>query len=105
MPTVTFIQPDGTEHVIVAETGESVMEAATRNGIDGIVAECGGGCVCGTCHVYLELCRLFDEPSELETDVLDGVPAERRENSRLACQLRLERSDMTVTVAIPDRQR
>jgi 2Fe-2S ferredoxin len=105
MPTVTFVQPDGTEHVIAATTGESVMEAATRHGIDGIIAECGGGCVCGTCHVYLERCSLFDEPSDLEADVLDGVPAARRENSRLACQLRLEKPDMAVTVAIPNRQR
>jgi 2Fe-2S ferredoxin len=81
------------------------MEAATRHGVDGIIAECGGGCVCGTCHVYLAPCAHFDEPSDLETDVLDGVPAERRANSRLACQLRLEQPDMAVTVFVPDRQR
>ena len=51
MPNVTFISPDGTETTLEARDGDSVMEIAVKNGVKGIVAECGGACSCATCHV------------------------------------------------------
>ena len=44
MPKVTYIQPDGAEITLDARDGDSVMETAVKNGVRGIVAECGGAC-------------------------------------------------------------
>ena len=54
MPNVTYIQPDGKEVTIEARDGDSVMETAVRNGVKGIIAECGGACACATCHCYVD---------------------------------------------------
>ena len=54
MTKVTFRQPDGVESTIEVPDGWSLMEAAMQNDIDGLLAECGGGCACATCHVYVE---------------------------------------------------
>ena len=69
MPHVTYISPDGTETTLEARVGDSVMETAVKNGVKGIVAECGGSCACATCHV--------------------GAAAERLPVSRLSCQLKM----------------
>ena len=54
MARITYILHDGTEHTVEAEPGMTVMEAAVKNGIPGIAAECGGACACATCHVYVD---------------------------------------------------
>ena len=43
MPTVTYIQPDGTAQDVDVPVGENVMRGALYNGMEGIVGECGGG--------------------------------------------------------------
>ena len=53
MPKVVFITLDGAQRVVDANVGESVMAAAVRNGIEGIIGECGGQAMCATCHVYV----------------------------------------------------
>ena len=54
MPNVTYISHQGETHTVNVPVGTSVMEGAVKNGIDGIVAECGGACMCATCHVYVD---------------------------------------------------
>ena len=54
MPAITYIEFDGTEYHVDVAVGNSVMEGALNNMIDGIVAECGGCCVCCTCHCMIE---------------------------------------------------
>ena len=54
MPKITFIEHSGAEHVVDADVGLSVMEAAVRNSVPGIDADCGGACACATCHVYVD---------------------------------------------------
>ena len=54
MPLVKYIEHDGTEHELHVEVGQSVMQAAVDNMVNGIVAECGGSCVCATCHCYVD---------------------------------------------------
>lgn len=88
MPRLTFVTLDGESHDIEAETGLSVMEAATRGGIEGILADCGGACACATCHIYVDPQWLDKLPpkSEVEADMLDCTD-DPRPNSRLACQI------------------
>ena len=54
MAKITYVEHDGTEHVVDVKTGLSVMEGAVKNNIPGIDADCGGACACATCHVYVD---------------------------------------------------
>jgi 2Fe-2S ferredoxin len=54
MPKIVFIEHNGTEHVVEAVVGRSVMQAAVENFVPGIVADCGGSCACGTCHGFVD---------------------------------------------------
>mgnify|MGYP006192605191 CR=1 FL=1 len=90
MANITFIEANGQSTTLNLADGWSLMQGATANGVDGIVGECGGSCACATCHCYVDEARLGDLPpaSASELDMLENVAAERRANSRLACQLK-----------------
>lgn len=89
--TIRFEKSSGEQIEVQARAGISVMEAAIMNNIGGIEAECGGACICATCHVYCD--RIDDgvlsEMTSEEDDMLDMVSGERRPTSRLSCQLRV----------------
>jgi len=106
MTTITFIHPDNRSEGVEAEDGASVMLAALTHGVDGIVAECGGNAVCATCHVYVDdaWTSKLDPVSDDEDALLDGTAAERRPNSRLSCQLKVQPLLAGLVVRIPDRQ-
>lgn len=91
MPKVTYTSPDGTVTTLEARDGDSVMETAVKNGVKGIIAECGGACACATCHVYVDdaFADKVGEPGDLEDDMLDGASAERLPTSRLSCQIKM----------------
>jgi 2Fe-2S ferredoxin len=69
----------------------------------GIIAECGGGCSCATCHVYLDprWQDSFAEASDEERDLLEFADGARPE-SRLSCQLVLADGCDGVRVTVPD---
>ncbi len=105
MPNVTFAWSDGHSETIDAELNNSLMFAAVTNGIDGIDAECGGGLVCGTCHVHVGA-AWFDKvgkPSPGEEDILDGV-SDVCPTSRLACQITMTSELEGLTVTIPSNR-
>jgi len=90
MPKITFIEYDGTVHHVEAEPGETVMEAAMRGSVSGIVAECGGSCTCATCHIYVDeawLAKTGERTLE-EDEQLDNA-YDVRANSRLSCQIKM----------------
>jgi 2Fe-2S ferredoxin len=106
MPTITFVHPNGQHERVEASDGESAMLAATRHGLDGIVAECGGNAMCATCHVYLEeawLARLSPMGDD-EDALLDGTAAERLPSSRLSCQIKLAPELDGLVLRLPERQ-
>jgi len=89
---VTFVQADGVEKVITdGAVGESLMELAKANGVEGILGDCGGGCACATCHVYIEpnWMDVVGKPDDIEDMTLDMVSDLHKPNSRLCCQIRL----------------
>ncbi len=106
MPNVTYISPDGTTTTLEARDGESVMEVAVKNGVRGIVAECGGACSCATCHVYVEpdFRETVGGVNDLEDDMLDGAEAERLDNSRLSCQIKMRDELDGLVVRIAPKQ-
>jgi 2Fe-2S ferredoxin len=87
--TLTFRSPDGTTTAVTAPVGQSVMQAALFNNVDGIEAECGGSCMCATCHVYLSdpALEVVAALSEEEDAMLEETAAQRKPESRLSCQL------------------
>ena len=106
MVLITYVEPSGSEVELNVEDGWSLMHAAVTNGVDGIVAECGGSCVCATCHVYVNevwLGKLAPRTAD-EDDLLDGAAAERRPNSRLSCQIKITTDLDGLVLRLPDRQ-
>src|SRR6202045_3784499 len=106
MPRVTYIAQDGKETTLDIAVGTSVMQAAVFNGLDGIVAECGGSCMCATCHVFVREDQLGRLPEmELGEDaMLDGTASPRRPNSRLSCQLVMTPEMDGLVVDMPETQ-
>jgi 2Fe-2S ferredoxin len=106
MTTITFIHPDGRSQPVKADGGGSAMLLAVNNGIDEIVAECGGNAMCATCHVYVDdpwIARL-PAMSEAEDALLDGAAADRLPNSRLSCQIAITPDLDGLVLRLPHRQ-
>lgn len=105
MPRITFIDHLGVERSVEGDIGQSVMEVARRNGVAGIVGECGGSCACATCHVHVadEWRAAVGDADENESDLLGFVP-DRRADSRLSCQIRLRPALDGLVVTTPERQ-
>lgn len=106
MPSITYIDSDGSETTIDAAAGTSVMQAAVMNGIDGIVGECGGNLMCATCHVYVdeEWVGRLAERDEVEEEMLEETAAPRRGCSRLSCQITMNDDTDGLVVHLPDEQ-
>ena len=106
MPKVNFVEPDGSTTEVEIPTGWSIMEGAVQNGIDKIVAECGGGCACATCHVFVDEAWLdkLEECSDIESDMLECTSEERRPNSRLSCQLKMADNIDGIVIHLPESQ-
>ena len=105
MAKITYVEHDGTEHVIDVKNGLSVMEGAVKNNIPGIDADCGGACACATCHVYVEESWLdkTGDRSAMEESMLDF--AENVEpNSRLSCQIKFSDELEGLVVRMPESQ-
>lgn len=90
---------------VAAAAGTSLMEAARLAGVPGIVAECGGACVCATCHVLVapDWMPVAGPPGATEAEMLEFVHGAGA-TSRLACQIRLEPEMDGLAVRVPESQ-
>ena len=106
MPSVTYVRQDGEAITLDVPIGQSIMQAAVAHGIDGIVAECGGSCMCATCHVYVAQDQLVQTApiNPAEDAMLEGTASERRPNSRLSCQLVMTPKMDGLVVNLPETQ-
>jgi 2Fe-2S ferredoxin len=105
MPRITFIEPDGFRREVDAPVGITLMEAAVSQGVQGILALCGGACACGTCHVYVDAAWLgkLTQREEMEEGMLECA-WEPGENSRLSCQIHVTADLDGLVVTVPRRQ-
>lgn len=105
MSQVTFITSDGEKHVVEIDNGINLMQAALDNGVPGILGDCGGGCACATCHVFVDdaWVERTGKPSELEVDLLEGA-LEYKDTSRLSCQIEMSDELDGVVVHLPVSQ-
>lgn len=105
MAKIIFVDSEGTEREVDAQNGESVMDAAVKNSIPGIDADCGGACACATCHVYVDAAFMdkVGEQEDMEKSMLDF--AENVEpNSRLSCQITVSDALDGLRVTTPESQ-
>ena len=106
MLTLKISTPDGAEHDVPAQPGRTLLQIAQEVGLDGLAAECGGSCVCATCHCLVhddDLARVAP-PADDEVQMLDFTATEREPGSRLACQLKIEAGHDGLRVRIAERQ-
>ncbi len=102
---LVYIDSLGNRAEVRAPLGKSLMEVAIENGVPGIDAECGGYCSCGTCHVYLDKVwgQLVNPPTD-EEEALIAASSNKREYSRLACQINTTREMDGIIVFTPPEQ-
>ncbi len=106
MAKITYIEYNGTPHVVDVKEGLTVMEGARDNNIPGIEADCGGACACSTCHVYVDddWVDKLPEKEAMEEDMLDFAWDPDPVKSRLTCQLRVTPDFEGLIVRMPEKQ-
>ncbi|MGE3303239.1 MAG: 2Fe-2S iron-sulfur cluster-binding protein [Hyphomonadaceae bacterium] len=105
MPKITFIESNGTTHEVEVAAGVSVMEAAVKNAVPGVDADCGGACACATCHVYVDEAWTdkTGKASSMEESMLDFAN-DLQDNSRLSCQIKVTAELDGLVVRLPSSQ-
>jgi ferredoxin, 2Fe-2S len=106
MTLVTYIEHNGTEHKIDVPNGETVMQGATHNAVNGIVAECGGGLSCATCLCIVDEAwrDKVPQPSELEQQLMEFSPNGEKPGARFSCQIVVNDDLEGLVVHIPESQ-
>ncbi|MBA83941.1 2Fe-2S iron-sulfur cluster-binding protein [Thalassobius sp. S69A] len=106
MAKITYIEHNGTKHVVDVANGLTVMEGARDNNIPGIEADCGGACACSTCHVYIDKDWVAKVPPKdaMEEDMLDFAYEPNPETSRLTCQIKVTDALDGLIVNLPEKQ-
>jgi len=105
MAKITYITHAGVAYTVNVPTGRSLMEGAVMNNVPGILAECGGGCSCATCHVFLDEAwmEVVTPAGTMEESMLDFVE-EVAPNSRLSCQISIHDGLDGLVVRLPQKQ-
>ena len=104
--TIHLVSAAGNTTTLECATGQSLMQTAIANNVEGIEAECGGTMTCATCHVYVRgdfLAKLPDMTSD-EDSMLDFTASLRKANSRLSCQIQRTEELDGLTVDLPETQ-
>lgn len=105
MVELIFITPDGDRVLLNVPPEGTVMEAATANNVPGIIADCGGSMVCGTCHALVseEWQSKLPEQEDMEKEILEFVP-DPQPNARLTCQLKVTEALNGIEFQVPESQ-
>ena len=105
MPTIRFVEFDGTIREINARVGTSFLTAAKKNGVD-LEGACGGSLACATCHLIVaeEWYDRLPAAAAAEKVLLD-VAFDMTATSRLGCQLRMTKDLDGCVVRVADKNR
>lgn len=97
---------DGVVRRLMVPVREPLM-VALRDAGCGVDGTCGGMCSCGSCHVYVDTSWAghLPPPSDDEAAMLEALSGvvEVTELSRLACQIRAEKSLSGLTLIVGPR--
>ena len=107
MPTVKYVSSSGNFRQVDVPLGMSVMQAALNHKVEGILGECGGNCMCATCHVYVDVSFLSRIPPVTDNEkFMLSIAAEGPEtNSRLSCQIKMTEELDGIVVRLPGKQK
>jgi len=107
MPMVKFVSATGRSTDVDVPVGMSVMQAALNHKIEGILGECGGNCMCATCHVYVDPSFLNRMPAAKDNEkFMLSIAAEGPEsNSRLSCQIKMTEELDGIGIRLPAKQK
>lgn len=102
---ITYVDKDGNEKKIKGKIGDNVLYLAHRHEIE-MEGACEASLACTTCHVYVDenYCDKLPAPEEKEEDLLDLAPF-LKENSRLGCQIKLEKELNGIKLTLPQATR
>lgn len=102
MTSITFIEAGGREIVAQVTSETTLMELAVAHEVEGVLADCGGACVCATCHCYVDASHsdTLGEAGPGESMMLDEL-LNTTQDSRLACQIDLNSDLDGLVVTIP----
>ena len=105
MAKITFIEANGTEHVVDVKPGLSLMEGAVRNSVPGILADCGGSCACATCRVYVDEAwqGKLETPADMEKSMIE-FQDDRDPRVRLSCQIKVTDDLDGLVMTLPESQ-
>ncbi|WP_068086649.1 2Fe-2S iron-sulfur cluster-binding protein [Novosphingobium rosa] len=105
MATINYRLADGTDQIVDVPEGWTLMEGAIKNGLRGILADCGGACACATCQVVIPqdwLARLTPAAAD-ETEMMEFA-ADPQPGSRLSCQIPVGAAMDGMVVQLPKTQ-
>lgn len=105
MTKIIFVNKDGSEVVVEARNGQTILELAHQTELP-LEGACEGSLACSTCHVIVapESYDKLNEASEEEEDMLDlafGLTT----TSRLGCQIVVSDKLEGLKVTIPSASR
>ncbi|BFF98065.1 adrenodoxin-like protein 1 mitochondrial [Drosophila madeirensis] len=102
---ITYVDKDGKRTKVQGKVGDNVLYLAHRHGIE-MEGACEASLACTTCHVYVDhnFLEKLKDAEEKEDDLLDMAPF-LRENSRLGCQILLDKSMDGIELELPKATR
>jgi ferredoxin, 2Fe-2S len=102
---IMYVDADGVHGVFDSPVGLSLMEGAVRNGISGILGNCGGACACATCRVEVDLAWLSRSGprSDIEEEMVSAL-SDTTDRTRLACQIVVVAELDGLAITIPGAQ-
>lgn len=105
MVQIRFTGPGEKTYEVAANVGDSLMKTAMDHDVPGILADCGGGLACATCHVYIaqDWFAQVGPPDESEEEML-GMAIDPGPTSRLSCQVIITDELDGLEVLIPKEQ-
>lgn len=88
--SIEFLDLAGKRYLVSACHGQTLMQVATENAVEGIGGACGGCCACGTCLVEVEpqLASQLPPISAEEEDLVSFV-GKAGKPLRLGCQIQV----------------
>lgn len=99
MKTLKVIDRLKKEHIVPIQDNQSIMEAVRDNISISNWGQCGGAMICASCHCYVDKTN-FTPASENEKETINDLGEDITPDSRLGCQLYLDKASESTEVLV-----